>query len=137
MRQISDDQKSPESSELPTPPLAAADKPASRASVEPLKAEVSRTDAPGAGISAAPEAKPAKEATPKPENPAAAQTATTSEWSSAIDQPSAPADEAVRPGVASPGRVPEGAEVRGEELPVKTGAEQSPPYTDTGEGIKK
>ena len=101
---MSDDQKSSESNEPPTPPVAAADKPASRASGEPLKAEVSRTDAPGTGVSAAPEAKPAKEAAPKPENPAAAQTATTSEWSSAIDQPTAPADEVVRPEVASPGR---------------------------------
>lgn len=82
----------------PTPPVAAADKPASSSAAEPLKGEVSRTDAPGAGTSAAPEAKPANETAPKPANPAAAQTATTSEWSSALDQPSAPADEIVRPG---------------------------------------
>jgi len=42
--------------EPPTPPVAAADKPPSGASGEPLKAEVSRTDSPGAGVSAAPEA---------------------------------------------------------------------------------
>jgi len=37
-----------------TPAKAAADKPASGAPAEPLKGEVSRTDAPGAGASAAP-----------------------------------------------------------------------------------
>jgi NADH-quinone oxidoreductase subunit C len=43
----------------PTPPQAAADKPASDAPGEPLKGEVSRTDSPGAGVSAAPPAAPA------------------------------------------------------------------------------
>ena len=37
-----------------TPPQAAADKPASHAPGEPLKGEVSRTNSPGAGASAAP-----------------------------------------------------------------------------------
>jgi hypothetical protein len=94
---LSHNQKPLESIEPAAPPVAAADKPASNISAEPLKAEVSRTDAPGAGVSTASEANPAHEATPKPVNPAAAQTATTSEWSSAIDQPTAPADETVRP----------------------------------------
>src|SRR2546429_648983 len=40
----------------PTPPQAAADKPPSNAPGEPLKAEVSRTDSPSAGVSAAPPA---------------------------------------------------------------------------------
>jgi hypothetical protein len=40
----------------PTPPVAAADKAPSHAAGEPLKAEVSRTDSPGAGVSAAPQA---------------------------------------------------------------------------------
>ena len=53
----------------PTPPVAAADRPASTAPAEPLKAEVSRSDAPGAGVSAAPKA-PAAPA-PKPAAPAA------------------------------------------------------------------
>jgi len=76
----------------PTPPQAAADKPASDAPAEPLKGEVSRTDAPGAGASAAPVAPPrAEPPAPKPENPAAAQTATTSETSSATGQPTPPA----------------------------------------------
>jgi NADH/F420H2 dehydrogenase subunit C len=80
----------------PTPPQAAADKPASNAPGEPLKGEVSRTDSPGAGTSAAPPAPPAP-AAPKPANPAAATTATTSAASSAASaaKPAAPA--AARP----------------------------------------
>jgi NADH-quinone oxidoreductase subunit C len=46
----------------PTPPEAAADKPASAVPGEPIKGEVSRTDSPGAGVSAA----PAAPAAPKP-----------------------------------------------------------------------
>ena len=53
-----------------TPPQAAADKPPSAVPREPLKGEVSRTDAPGAGASAAPPA--AKAAPPRPAAPAAA-----------------------------------------------------------------
>jgi len=84
----------------PTPPEAAADKQASGAPAEPLKGEVSRTDSPGAGASAAPVGAPTQEpAAPKPANPAAAQTATTSETSSATGQPTAPA--AAKP--AAPG----------------------------------
>src|SRR6185436_11972453 len=84
-----------------TPPKAAADKPAGAAPAEPLKAEVSRTDAPGAGASAAPPATPAKEPAPKPANPAAASTATTSETSSATGAPSAPAIPPARPAPAA------------------------------------
>jgi NADH-quinone oxidoreductase subunit C len=82
-----------------TPPKAAADKPAGTAPVEPLKGEVSRTDAPGAGASAAPVA-PARQdpPAPKPANPAAATTAATSEASSATGQPTAPA----KPAAAAP-----------------------------------
>ena len=76
-----------------TPPVAAGDKPCDSASDACPKAEVSRTDSPGAGVSAAPVAKPAKEQAPLPDNPAAATTAVTSEWSSALDQPSAPEGE--------------------------------------------
>jgi NADH-quinone oxidoreductase subunit C len=54
-----DQQKLPEPPS--TPPQAAADKPASQVPGEPLKGEVSRTDAPGAGVSAA--ARPAEAAT--------------------------------------------------------------------------
>src|SRR4051794_38559861 len=42
-----------EASALPSAPQAAADKPPSTAPAEPLKAEVSRTGSPGAGVSAA------------------------------------------------------------------------------------
>jgi len=63
----------PPPDDKPTPPKAAADTPASDASAEPLKGEVSRTDAPGAGASAAPVAPPRTEPpAPKPSNPAAA-----------------------------------------------------------------
>ena len=87
----------------PTPPQAAADKPASTTPAEPLKGEVSRTDAPGAGASAAPVGGPrAEPPAPKPANPAAAQTATTSETSSATGQPTAPADAAAKAAPAKP-----------------------------------
>jgi hypothetical protein len=79
--------------EASTPPKAAGDKPPSNEPGEPFKAEVSRTDAPGAGISAAPPGKPADHEAPKPTNPTAAQTATTSEHSSLLDAPTAPEDE--------------------------------------------
>jgi NADH-quinone oxidoreductase subunit C len=80
---VDDDPKS-------TPPQAGADKPASEAPGEPLKGEVSRTDAPGAGTSAAAVGAPkAGPPAPKPENPAAATTATTSEISSATGRPTA------------------------------------------------
>jgi NADH-quinone oxidoreductase subunit C len=82
---MADDPQKPGEPAMPTPPAAAADKPASGES--DLKAEVSRTDAPGAGVSAAPVASPREEPpAPKPANPAAAQTATTSETSSATGQ---------------------------------------------------
>jgi NADH-quinone oxidoreductase subunit C len=51
----------------PKEPKAAGDKPASEVEGEPLKGEVSRTDAPGAGVSAAPAAAP----TPAPAKPVA------------------------------------------------------------------
>src|SRR5438874_6896570 len=82
----------------PTPPEAAGDKPVGPAPAEPLKGEVSRTDAPGAGASAAPMAPPrAEPPAPKPANPAAARTATTSETSSATGQPTAPAAKPAAP----------------------------------------
>jgi len=82
----------PSDDKKPTPPQAAADKPASGTPAEPLKGEVSRTDAPGAGASAAPVAPPrAEPPAPKPANPSAAQTATTSETSSATGAPTAAA----------------------------------------------
>src|SRR3954447_14637166 len=95
----------PKSPEPPTPPVAASDKPASTAPGEPLKAEVSRTDSPGAGVSAAPVGEPREEApAPKPANPAAANTATISETSSATGAPTRAADAAAAP--ANPAAAP-------------------------------
>ena len=70
--------------EEPKDPKAAGDKPASVTPAEPLKGEVSRTDSPGAGVSAAPSAPLGAEAAPgaakappppKPAAPAAAKPA--------------------------------------------------------------
>jgi NADH-quinone oxidoreductase subunit C len=110
---LNDDPDAPDTS---TPPEAAADKPAGSTPAEPLKGEVSRTDAPAAGASAAPVAPPRTEPpAPKPVNPAGAQTATTSETSSATGQPTAPA-AAVRPqppaGPAARPATPAGAATR-------------------------
>jgi NADH-quinone oxidoreductase subunit C len=83
---MADDQKPPEPTEPPTPPLAAADKPASGAPAEPLKGEVSRT-----------------EAAPTPADPTAAQTAAASDTRPATGSPTAPADATGRPAaVAKP-----------------------------------
>ena len=90
---MTDEPKDPDAP--PTPPEAAADKPAGSGQAEPLKGEVSRTDAPGAGVSAAPIAPARVEPpAPKPANPTADQTATTSETSSATGQPTPPASAA-------------------------------------------
>jgi len=110
---MADDPKVPDP---PTPPTAAADKSASDTPAEPLKGEVSRTDAPGAGASAAPTAAPRSEPpAPKPVNPAAAVTATTSEISSATGQPTAAEDQpkagapAAPPKASAPGAGPKPA----------------------------
>jgi NADH-quinone oxidoreductase subunit C len=92
----------------PKDPKAAGDKPASDTPGEPLKGEVSRTDSPGAGASAAPTAPPAPPA-PKPDNPAAATTATTSETSSVTGQPTAAAKPPV-PAAPKPAAPALGAE---------------------------
>ena len=90
-----------------TPPAAAADQPAGSGPAEPLKAEVSRTDAPGAGASAAPIGTPREEPpAPTPANPAAATTAVTSETSSATGQPTAPAQPSAAPKPAPPKPAP-------------------------------
>src|SRR5256885_1537725 len=86
-------------------PTAAADKPSSEVPGEPLKGEVSRTDAPGAGASAAPVAAPrAEPPAPKPANPAAATTATTSETSSATGAVTPPAKPASAATAATAGK---------------------------------
>jgi NADH-quinone oxidoreductase subunit C len=63
-----------ENDSKPTKPEAAADKPPSEAPAEPLKGEVSRTDSPGAGVTAAPSAAPVKPPA-APAKPPAASTA--------------------------------------------------------------
>ena len=98
----------------PGVPEAAADKPASTAPGEPLKGEVSRTDAPGAGASAAATGQPRQEPpAPKPANPAAAAAAakpaaTAAAKPAAAHPPAAPAppsgptDPPPPPGVTVP-----------------------------------
>ena len=120
-----------------TPAQAAADKPAGETPGEPLKGEVSRTDAPGAGVSAAPVAPPRTEPpAPKPENPAAAQTATTSETSSATGQVTPPAKPATSAAVRQPAatvpkppapKPPSGAEAAAKAPPAAAKAPAHPP----------
>lgn len=102
--------------EPPSPPEAAADKAPGPGPAEPLKGEVSRTDAPGAGVSATRPATP-KPGPPalKPENPAAATTATTAETSSVTGAPTPEADASVRPRVAA--QAPPKPEATGEAPP--------------------
>jgi NADH-quinone oxidoreductase subunit C len=87
---MADDPEKPAeaASDVP-PPKAGADKPASGAPAEPLKAEVSRTDAPGAGASAAPTAPPA--GAPKPAAPQAPAAAAKAGPAAAAAKPAAPA----------------------------------------------
>ena len=89
--------------DAPTPPQAAADKPPSATPSEPLKGEVSRTDAPGAGVSAAPVA-PSREEPPPPlpASPSAATTAVTNGTSSAAGQVTPPASAASAAAVSKP-----------------------------------
>jgi NADH-quinone oxidoreductase subunit C len=122
-------------SEGPASPEAAADKPASTAPAEPLKGEVSRTDAPGAGVSAAPTAAPGDEAAaPKPANPAAATTATTSETSSAASAAAAPvaatapkATPVAKPAPPAAPKPPLGAEAAAKAAPAAAKAAHPPP----------
>jgi NADH-quinone oxidoreductase subunit C len=93
-----DDPKDP-----PAPPQAAADKPPSDTPGEPLKGEVSRTEAPGAGVSAVPAAAPAGSPAAPPaaaaESPAAPPAAPAAAAPAA--KPAAPAKPAV-PAVPKP-----------------------------------
>ena len=90
----------------PTPPQAAADKAPSSTPAEPLKAEVSRTDAPSAGVSAAPASpKPPQAAVPKPPSAPAQQTAAQAAAApkpATAAKPAAPAGEAHVPKAAPP-----------------------------------
>ena len=114
-----DPQKPGDASPPSTPPEAAADKPAGSSPAEPLKGEVSRTDAPAAGVSGAPIAPTRQEPpAPRPENPAAATTATTG------GQPTAPAQARPVP-PKPPGPVAAGATKPGAGSP-KPAAEHPP-----------
>jgi NADH-quinone oxidoreductase subunit C len=106
---MAEDPKAPE-----TPPQAAADKPASEVPGEPLKAEVSRADSPGAGVSAVPEEVPAP-AAPKPGNPADA----------ATPVPKAAA-AAVPPKVAATTARPPAAAAKGAAAAAKPAAHEPP-----------
>ena len=125
---MSDEPKDPQP---PTPPQAAADKPASGAPAEPLKGEVSRTDAPGAGASAAPVGPPRADApAPKPANPEAAVTATTSETSSATGQATAAAKPPVAARPAAPAAAKPAAPHVPPPPPAPTGPTDPPPPAD-------
>jgi NADH/F420H2 dehydrogenase subunit C len=130
--------------EDPKDPKAAGDKPAGDTPGEPLKGEVSRTDSPGAGVSAAPTAPPASpalgaeaaeaaKAAPKPENPAAATTATTSETSSVTGQPTAPAKPAApaAPKPAAPAAKPAAAAAHDTKPAPPAGPTDPPPPAGT------
>jgi NADH-quinone oxidoreductase subunit C len=118
------------------PPVAGADKPASTAPGEPLKGEVSRTDAPGAGASAAPAAQPAAAPAPKPANPAAAQTATTSETSSATGAPTKPAGEPAAAKPAAPAAAKPAAPAAARPAPA-SGAEGAKPAAPAAKAAAK
>jgi NADH-quinone oxidoreductase subunit C len=97
---MADEPQKPPDTTPPSPPEAAADKPAGEAPAEPLKAEVSRTDSPGAGVSAATSAdaatapKPATTAAAKPLGAEAAKVTPTAK--------AAPAPKAATPAAAKP-----------------------------------
>jgi NADH-quinone oxidoreductase subunit C len=116
--------------EDPKDPKAAGDKPASDTPGEPLKGEVSRTDSPSAGVSAAPTAPPAPPA-PKPENPAAATTATTSETSSVTAKPTAPAAPAVAKPAAPAAAKPPAAAAHDTKPAPPAGPTDPPPPAGT------
>src|SRR5436305_7098399 len=79
----------------PTPPQAAADKPASAPSADTLKAEPSRTDSGSAGVSAAPAApKAAAAPAPKPAAAPAKQTAAQAEHVPKAAVPTGPVEPA-------------------------------------------
>jgi NADH-quinone oxidoreductase subunit C len=105
--------------EEPKEPKAAGDKPASNVQGEPLKGEVSRTDSPGAGASAAPAAPPA----------AAAPTAKPAAPSAPAAKPAAPgaaAAPAAKPAVAAKPPAP-GAAAPGAKAPAAHDTKPAPP----------
>ena len=115
----------PKIPEPPTPPAAAADQPPGASPAEPLKGEVSRSDAPGAGVSAAPPGTPAPPG-PKPANPTAAQTAATSEASSAPGEPAAPVAPKPAPPKPAPAKAAAPRPAAPAAKPAAGGAEHVP-----------
>jgi NADH-quinone oxidoreductase subunit C len=103
-----------------TPAKAAADKPAGTAPAEPLKGEVSRTDSPGAGVSAA------APATAKPAAPAAAKPAGTA--APAAKAPAAAGAAAAKPAAAA---APKAAPHPPPAAPPPTGPTEPPPPAGT------
>jgi NADH-quinone oxidoreductase subunit C len=102
---MADDPVKPaDANQPPTPPTAAADKTQSNAPAEPLKAEVSRTDSPGAGVSAAPAPAAPKPPPPKPAAPAAKPPAAAggAEHAPKATPPSGPADQPPPAGATPP-----------------------------------
>jgi len=109
-----------------TPPQAAADKPASQAPAEPLKGEVSRTDSPGAGASAAPPA----DATPKPAAPAAP-VAPKPAAAAAAKPPAPAAGTAAKPAGAAPAaKAPAAHAEHAPKAAAPTGPPDPPPPAD-------
>jgi NADH-quinone oxidoreductase subunit C len=132
----------PTTPEPPAPPIAAGDKPASAAPAEPLKAEVSRTEAAGSGASAAatPAGKPATPAAATPAVPAASPTAAAAAKPAVVAAGAKPAvAAAAKPAVAAgakpaaaAGAKPAAAAKPAAEHPPKASAptgpvEQAPP----------
>src|SRR5882672_5656144 len=117
--------------DAPTPPQAAADKPPSATPSKPLKGEVSRTDAPGAGVSAAPVA-PSREEPPPPlpANPSAATTAVTNGTSSATGQVTPPASAASAAAVSK--RAAPGAEASATAAAAKAAHAPAAPAPPSG-----
>jgi NADH/F420H2 dehydrogenase subunit C len=116
---MADDPSTPE--QPPTPPVAAGDKAPSAAPGEPLKAEVSRTDSPSAGASAAPSA-PETPAAAKPAAPAAAKPA-----APAAAKPAAPAAAKPAAAAAKPAAGAAGAEHAPKAAPPAGPVEPPPP----------
>jgi NADH/F420H2 dehydrogenase subunit C len=105
------------------PPVAGADKPASTAPAEPLKGEVSRTDAPGAGASAAPTA---------PASAAAPSSSATADKPAPAAKPVAPAAKPAASAAAKPAaaaKPPAAAEHAPKAAP-PTGPPDPPPPAD-------
>jgi NADH-quinone oxidoreductase subunit C len=116
-----DDPAKPPDPPPPVPPEAAADKPPSRAPAEPLKAEVSRTESAGAGVSAAPAT--GAEVPPGGSAPANAPAAKAAPGAEAA--PNAPAAKAAA-GAAAAAKAPAAKAAPGAEAGTKPPAKAAP-----------